>query len=944
MSRFPAVLLVLAAAWMAGAASALGAAFSWSGGGGVLNDQWSNTANWTGGVVPANSATTDLTFSVNGVTASFNDIPGFSANSITFGVGQNQLFTVSGSSVNLFGGGLSDLSTSTQTVSFGTIGLQASQSWSAATGSTMVVTSAIAGNGNLLELGLGGAGGNMIISGIISSTSNVIVAGPGMTAFTSVFNTYSGTTTVDGGFLQINSDGNLGVAASSVVIVNGGTIQTPQGWSSARYVSLASGTANIDMAGKSDTLSGIVSGTGSLVTIGSGTLTLGGLNTYTGGTFISSGTVSISTDANLGAATGGLTLANGGTLMTTANLTSSRGMTLNGIGGTFNTAAGTGALFTGVIGGAGALTKTGAGSLTLSGANTYGGGTFLNGGTLTLSGANTYAGGTTLNSGTLMLGANDSLPLNGALTMAAGTTFDLNNFSQNQTLGAVVNNGAINVRTGNLTLNNGYSGTGTMAIVLQTAVTPVNGNGINLNGGTLNFSFANPLVANGATFTPIAGTGIVGSTNTVAIVSPAALSLTPTYSATNVLLTVSYVPFSQIAATPNQQGVANIVENYRSAPTGDWLNVIGSINTLSVPQLQAAFDQMGPISLAAMKGLGIDGSTVQAAAVSQRQAVLAKGGDASGVASYTVRGHTTYPGTLVASAVDDIGSPAPVEFKSPGSPWGFFSSIVGTDGRVDATRSSGGLQPGYHTSMVGLTAGGDYKFTEGFAAGLAGAFLNGHAGISSPASGSIHEHTAREGVYGSWFEEAWRGNFYVGGAQDYFDTNRDIQFGGIQRTATAAPRGNELNASLGGSVDAYSGAYGALAPFVGLNYDRLHVNSFTETGAGVLDLQVSPQTDESLRSSLGLKWSPQLGATSPYLSMGWRHEFEDQSRPIEAQLASGSGVFSVATGAIAQDGFLLGAGVFSVINANWSVKADYTGDFRTGFDEQAFNGAVRYRF
>ena len=54
------------------------------------------------------------------------------------------------------------------------------------------------------------------------------------------------------------------------------------------------GNANIDTAGYAVTLSGALSGAGGLNKIGSGTLTLSGLNSYSGGTNVAAGTLSIS--------------------------------------------------------------------------------------------------------------------------------------------------------------------------------------------------------------------------------------------------------------------------------------------------------------------------------------------------------------------------------------------------------------------------------------------------------------------------------------------------------------------------------------------------------------------------------------------------------------------------------------------------------------------------
>ena len=86
------------------------------------------------------------------------------------------------------------------------------------------------------------------------------------------------------------------------------------------------------------------------------------------------GLLSISADQNLGAASGPLNL-DGGTLRTTGAFATARSVNLGAGGGTLQTVADLAA--SGIVSGAGALTKTGAGTLTLTGINRYTGGTAL---------------------------------------------------------------------------------------------------------------------------------------------------------------------------------------------------------------------------------------------------------------------------------------------------------------------------------------------------------------------------------------------------------------------------------------------------------------------------------------------------------------------------------------------------------------------------------------
>jgi autotransporter-associated beta strand protein len=742
------------------------------------------------------------------------------------------------------------------------------------------------------------------IASTILGVGSMTKTGAGILSLTAV-NYYSGGTFLNAGVLNINNSAALG---SGAVVVDGGTLQTASTITFSNAISINGGKSlTVDTLGNNSILSGIISGGGTLVNASTGTLILTGANTYTGGTVLNSGVLNINADGALGL--GGVTF-NGGTLQIGSDVAMSRSLTLNAGGGIIDT-QGANLSLSGIIDGAGALTKIGTGILTLSRNNIYG-------------------GATSVNAGTLKLNIDNALPGTTALTVANGATLDFGN--SNTTVASLTSGGTLKT-----------------TLLGPTSLLAVTGNR-NITGGTLVVAIApGQLVANGAQFTVITS-GSQSGPGFTNIVAPAAFLFTPAYTATDVKLTASFVPFANSAATGNQGAIGSSLEAMRTAPAGDAATVLTSLYSLDAAQLRAALDQLSPVSLAAMQGVGLAGSGVQAAAVSQRMTALADGGEHPGFASYNVTGNSSYPGTLVATTLgDDNMTPSHGGILDLSSPWGYFASVSATTGRLTEGHSPSGSQPGYSFNSGGLTGGADYRFDEHFTAGGSVGFLKGHSSILSPGSGTVDDNSVRFGGYGAANAGNLHANAYLGGALDFFKTNRGIAFPGISRTATAAPLGKELNISTNLSYDLPTLDWGIWSPFAGLSYDRMMIGSFTEDGAGTLNLAVAPQTAESLQSTLGLrfseKWTTENHVYTPYFSLGWRHEFDDQSRPVSARFATGVGApFTVATGRYARDGTAMGVGLTATVSKNVTAKLDYTGDFRSHFVSTIVNADLRLRF
>jgi outer membrane autotransporter protein len=253
--------------------------------------------------------------------------------------------------------------------------------------------------------------------GVISGSGAVNQIGTGTTILTSA-NTYTGGTTISAGTLQLGD----GAAAGGIV----GNVAD-------------NGTLAFD---RSDTVTfpGVISGSGAVNQIGTGTTILTGNDTYTGGTTISAGALQLGNGGAIGSIVGNAT--DNGTLAFDRSDT---------------------VTFPGVISGTGAVAQIGTGVTILTADNTY-------------------SGGTTVSAGTLVVGeptsSSAALSGGGDVFVASGATFG----GYGSVTGNVTNDGTI--VAGNATPGFGTSPIGTFTII-----------GDLLNRGTVNLA-SDPIVGN----------------------------------------------------------------------------------------------------------------------------------------------------------------------------------------------------------------------------------------------------------------------------------------------------------------------------------------------------------------------------------------------------------------------------------------------------------------
>ncbi len=191
----------------------------------------------------------------------------------------------------------------------GTLNLTGSGAVTVGAGSGTVTLARYSGASATLNIGTGGAAGTLTAGIVTGSRAGAAVnfnhtgdttfapamigtlavtkAGPGTTTLSGI-NTFTGTTTVSAGLLQIDADSRLG---ASTLTLTGGGIRYGAAFNDLRAATLSGSGGTFDTNGFTVSNALALSGTGGVTKTGLGSLTLAGNKSYSGGTTITQGTL-----------------------------------------------------------------------------------------------------------------------------------------------------------------------------------------------------------------------------------------------------------------------------------------------------------------------------------------------------------------------------------------------------------------------------------------------------------------------------------------------------------------------------------------------------------------------------------------------------------------------------------------------------------------------------
>lgn len=272
-------------------------------------------------------------------------------------------------------------------------------------------------------------------------------------------------------------------------------------------------------------------------------------------------------------------------------------------------------------------------------------------------------------------------------------------------------------------------------------------------------------------------------------------------------------------------------------------------------------------------------------------------------------------GTTSRTYVGSYAEPAPAPAPAPamGNSFNVWGSVS-----YD-WRDSSGFANDIDGEEASFLAGIDYRIAPNF---LLGILLEGANADYDFSGGSSDVDTFRAAIYGTYGEATgFYADFLLGYGDHEFDSTRSGILGGFDTDTDA----ESIQAMLTFGYAMQSGGV-KHGPFAGAEYTKVDVDGYNQ--GGILPILVDDYDVESTRLLIGYRAEAEYGRFTPYVSVAYAHELDDDNHRTTGTLPGGA-TFGIDGGSF-DSAFLISAGTGYSITESLGLNVGYHGEISTG--------------
>ena len=353
------------------------------------------------------------------------------------------------------------------------------------------------------------------------------------------------------------------------------------------------------------------------------------------------------------------------------------------------------------------------------------------------------------------------------------------------------------------------------------------------------------------TFTILtAASGITGKFSSVSSNVPAIKSLL--YSGSTIELI--YLPLEVVGLTGDTLNVAHCFSSLNTSSESDAATVNNSLLSLNFDNIKKAFAQMGPALVSAFTEVQL------------LDAILIRSSYSRHLEDYCYK-------------------------KDPNCNRCLSFWLDGVAKWQDQKKSN--HQISYKDTTGGASMGVDYCIDE-FILGLAFSSTYDHVQVKNFSGiGNINSYYG--GLYGKWSHEAFFINTAFLGAFNKYRTTRNLAFAQLDRQAHSKHKGTKWLGNFGFGYEACLHHF-SCTPYINLDYVWQYENSYTESGAGSLDLQIKRKNSILLQGEIGVSLSSSLktgtGLFIPKLKLAYINQTPLSSKNYKASFKASNCIFT----------------------------------------------------